>query len=242
MKCLILSGALLASGLTAVHAEEVPVRGVIRPASEAVLSTDIVARVLQLPQREGESFAKGDLLIKFDCAVQAAEIDAARSVLAAAREVFRGNEELASHNAVGKSEVRASRARMDRADADVKAAEARSRDCEIAAPFGGRVVETMIHPHETSRPGEPLMKILDDTNLEIELLVPSSWLVWLKTGTAFRFSVDETGKAYSASVSRMGGAVDPVSQTIKVFGIFKTKPQEILSGMSGAAAFNVPNG
>jgi len=242
MKSLLLTSVMLASGLTSAAAEKVPVRGVIRAVNEAVLSTDIVARVSEMPHREGESFAKGDLLIRFDCAVLEAEIAAARSAFAAAREVYLSNSELASHNAVGKSELRASQSRMDQADAEANAAEARSRDCEIIAPFGGRVVETMIRAHETSGPGGPLMKILDDTDLEIELLVPSHWLVWLKKDAAFRFSVDETGKTYSASVSRLGGAVDPVSQTIKIFGTFQTMPQEILSGMTGNAVFSVSDG
>lgn len=242
MRSLIIAALTLAPGLTAVSAEEVPVRGVIRSSNEAVMSTDIVARVSAMPLREGDSFEEGDLLIKFDCAVQEAEIAAARAAFSATREVFVSSEELASFNAIGKSELRTARSRMEQADAEAKAAEARGRDCEIRAPFSGRVVETMIHAHETSRRGEPLMKILDDLNLEIELLVPSNWLVWLKAGTAFSFSVDETGETYSASISRLGGAVDPVSQTIRIFGALNARPEEILSGMSGNAIFSVPNG
>jgi len=242
LRSLIIAALMLAPGLTAVSAEEVPVRGVIRSSNEAILSTDIVARVSAMPLREGDSFDTGDLLIKFDCAVQEAEIAAARASYSAAREVFVSSEELASFNAIGKSELRTARSRMEQADAEAKAAEARSRDCEIRAPFSGRVVETMIHAHETSSRGDPLMKILDDLNLEIELLVPSNWLVWLKAGTAFSFSVDETGETYSASISRLGGAVDPVSQTIRIFGTLSARPEEILSGMSGNAIFSVPNG
>lgn len=242
MKSLIIAASIVASGLSAVSAEEVPVRGVIRSSNEAVLSTDIVARVSAMPLKEGDSFVAGDLLIRFDCAVQEAEIAAARAAYSAAREVFVSSEELASFNAIGKSDLRTARSRMEQADAEAKAAEARSRDCEIRAPFSGRVVETMIHAHETSGRGEPLMKILDDTDLEIELLVPSNWLVWLKAGTAFSFLVDETGNTYSASISRLGGAVDPVSQTIRIFGALNARPEEILSGMSGNAVFSVPNG
>lgn len=242
MKSLIVAALIVTSGLSAAFAEEVPVRGVIRSSNEAVLSTDIVARVLAMPLKEGDSFETGELLIRFDCAVQEAEVAAARAAFSAAKEVLVSSEELASFNAIGKSDVRTARSRMEQAEAEAKAAEARSRDCEIRAPFSGRVVETMIHAHETSQHGEPLMKILDDTDLEIELLVPSNWLVWMKAGTVFSFSVDETGSTYSASISRLGGAVDPVSQTIRIFGTLNAGPEEILSGMSGNAMFNVPNG
>ncbi|HMB48635.1 MAG TPA: HlyD family efflux transporter periplasmic adaptor subunit, partial [Afifellaceae bacterium] len=80
------------------------------------------------------------------------------------------------------------------------------------------------------------------TELEIELLIPSRWLLWLEPDLRFEFSVDETGLKYAATVTRLGGAVDPVSQTIRVFGALEDRPPELLSGMSGTAIFEVPNG
>ncbi|HSM42667.1 MAG TPA: hypothetical protein VK862_18090, partial [Afifellaceae bacterium] len=142
MRSLIIAVLMVASGLTATLAEEVPVRGVIRSSNEAILSADIVARVSAMPLREGDRFDQGDLLVKFDCAVQEAEIAAARAAYSAAREVFVSSDELASFNAIGKSDLRTARSRMEQAEAEAKAAEARGRDCEIRAPFSGRVVET----------------------------------------------------------------------------------------------------
>ena len=51
----------------------------------------------------------------------------------------------------------------------------------------------------------------------------SRWLSWLKVGYKFDLHIEETDKSYPVSVTRLGGRVDPVSQSIKVFG-------EILSG------------
>jgi RND family efflux transporter MFP subunit len=225
-----------------VQADNVPVRGVIRAVNEAVISTDITARVSEMAFREGQAFRKGEPLIIFDCAVYEAETAAAWSAHAAAREVYLSNKALATLNAVGNSELRVSNAEMDRKEAEAKAVEARARDCRIAAPFDGRVAEVVIHAHESSSPGEPLIKVLNDTELEIELLIPSRWLLWLEPGLPFEFSVDETGLKYAATVTRLGGAVDPVSQTIRVFGTLEDRPPELLSGMSGTAIFEVPNG
>jgi hypothetical protein len=42
--------------------------------------------------------------------------------------------------------------------------------------------------------------------LELEFIVPSAWLRWLKTGYAFSVAVDETGKSYHAPCRAAGRA------------------------------------
>jgi multidrug efflux pump subunit AcrA (membrane-fusion protein) len=78
---------------------------------------------------------------------------------------------------------------------------------------------------------------LDDTSLEIELVLPSSSLSWLKRKAPFTFTVDETRKGYQARVKEIGANVDAASQTVKVTGVFDAFPTEVLSGMSGSAKF-----
>jgi len=38
-------------------------------------------------------------------------------------------------------------------------------------------------------------------------------------------------------VQDIGANVDPASQTVKVKGLFRTQPSNVLAGMSGAALF-----
>lgn len=239
----LMAGIVLGTG----HAETMDstfvdgyIRGVIRPVNQAVLSTDLVARVVAMPFREGDSFEKGDLLIEFDCARYEADVAAAWAAHTVSRKAFQSNQELAQYNAVGSTELEVSKAEMARAASEAKAVESRTEDCEIRAPFAGRVAERVIHAFETSAPGDPLMKIVNDTQLEIELVVPSRWLVWLEPGAIFRFHVDETGTSHAAHVTRLGGAVDPVSQTIKLFAELDSSLQGVLSGMSGSADFDEP--
>jgi multidrug efflux pump subunit AcrA (membrane-fusion protein) len=61
--------------------------------------------------------------------------------------------------------------------------------------------------------------------------------VWLKVGMRFEYALDETGLRYPAMVQDIGANVDPASQTVKVKGLFRTQPHNVLAGMSGAASF-----
>ena len=95
----------------------------------------------------------------------------------------------------------------------------------------------MVNEHENVFPNDKLLSLLDDTSLEIELVLPSSSLAWLKRKSPFTFAVDETHQEYAAKVKEIGANVDSASQTIKVIGIFGKLPVDVLAGMSGTAQF-----
>ena len=113
----------------------------------------------------------------------------------------------------------------------------RVSQCIIAAPYGGTVVELLAQEHESVAPQQPLLSIIGGERLEVELIVPSAWLMHLRVGTPFQFTVDETGESYPALVTRLGAQIDPASQTVKVVGDFQSLPPEVMAGMSGEAVF-----
>lgn len=235
-KSLILLGALMLTNL-AVAVEPEPVRGVVKSLQEAVLSVDLNARVLETPVRIGASFSKDDVLIRFDCTVQKAEVKAAKATYRASQSTHNSNVELKEYGAIGEFEVGVSKAEMQRALAIAEAASARTKDCVINAPFEGRVADLSINAFETPAPNQPLLKIVSSEDYEVRLIVPSSWLSWLNTGSEFEFVVDETGQRHPAAVWRVGAEVDAVSKTVPVIARFSMLPVEVLPGMSGTAYF-----
>jgi multidrug efflux pump subunit AcrA (membrane-fusion protein) len=88
--------------------------------------------------------------------------------------------------------------------------------------------------------GQELISILDDSHLKLELYVPSKWLSWLETGTAFKVQIDETGKTYPATVTALGAKVDPVSHSVEITAEIQGSYAELLAGMSGVARFPIP--
>ncbi len=213
------------------------VRGVVRPRMQASISSELAAAVARIGSKEGEAFKKGDTLVSFDCRRQEAEYAAAKAEHSEMEIAFDNATYLSSHKAAGKLDVAMSRARVEKTAAQLAALSVRLAQCSIVAPFDGRVAELLIHEHETPVTGRPLMTVIETSSPEIELIVPSAWLRWLTQGHPFTFQIDETGTVEKAAVARIGAAVDPVSQTIKVSGEFVTPTATILSGMSGTADF-----
>lgn len=212
-------------------------RGVVKAAKQAVLYAQIQGRVNDVPFKEGQSFEKGSTLVQLDCDKYRAELAAATAEHEAKDKTFQNNKELTKLKAVSALELGISEAEAKKTQAAIRIAEINVRSCRIAAPFSGRVVGVMVNEHENVFPNDKLLSLLDDTSLEIELVLPSASLSWLKRKSLFTFAVDETRQQYPARVKEIGANVDPASQTIKVIGIFEKLPGEVLAGMSGTAQF-----
>ena len=234
-----LMALLLVGGAHAdtAHRDSNAVRGIVRAMNKAVIASELIAQIEQIPYREGETFKRGDIIIKFDCRRYSAELKSAAAEARAAELTLNSNIRLQKHNAIGTTEVEISRAKHDQAHGRMEALAARSSQCEIKAPYDGRVVKAHIHAHEMPRANEPLIEIVGIKRLEIDLLVPSNWLVWLKPGEKLSFLVDETQKTYLAKIDRIGAVVDPISQTARLSAVFLAGWDNVLPGMSGTAQF-----
>jgi RND family efflux transporter MFP subunit len=222
--------------------EQREIRAQLAPHRYTTLAAEIGAKINHLPVLEGGAFKAGQTLVSFDCSLQQAQLNKARAALAGADKTWVANKRLAELNSVGKVELDVSESEVLKNQAEVAAMATMLSKCNITAPFSGRIAEQKVREQQYVQPGQALLDILDDSVLEIEFLVPSKWLAWVKPGYAFQFSIDETRKSYPAKVQRIGARIDPVSQSVKLVANISGKFPELISGMSGKVELVPPAG
>jgi membrane fusion protein (multidrug efflux system) len=211
------------------------IRAQLTPRQFTTLSSEMAGQIETINTRVGERFKKGELLVAFDCAVQRAQHARARAELTKSVKTMEINQRLLQLKSIGQLELEVARADVDKAKADLAVADSAVSKCKIEAPFPGITVEQKARAFQYATPGQALLDVIDTERLEVELIVPSRWLPWLKPGHLFEILVDETVKAYPVRVIRLGGRVDPVSQSIKVIGEITDPAPELMAGMSGKA-------
>jgi membrane fusion protein, multidrug efflux system len=216
------------------------IRAQLSPRRSTILSAELAAKIDELTLREGERFKEGQRLVGFDCSVHRARLDKAAAQQQAARKLYPVNSRLDKLGSVSTLELESAAAQLAAAEAETAMMRTMVERCAIAAPFPGRVADMKVKRWQFVAEGQELIEILDDRDLEVEMIVPSRWLVWLKPGNRFTLEIEETGKHYTAEVTRLAARIDPVSQSIKVFGKVSSSGDELLSGMSGRAIFNTP--
>jgi membrane fusion protein (multidrug efflux system) len=213
------------------------VRAQLSARNTVTLSAELAARIATLPLRDGDAFREGQVLVSFDCALFESQLQKAEAGIEAASAVVQSNRRLAELNSIGTYELAQAQARLKEAQAEAAGARTVVRRCAIAAPFNGRVVRRHAAAHQYVTPGAALLDIVETGAMEVQMIVPSRWLAWLKPGAAFTVQVDELGRRSPARVQRLGAQIDPVSQSIAVVGVIDGQSAALLPGMSGWATF-----
>lgn len=216
------------------------IRAQLSPRRYTTLSAEVPAKLARIAVKDGERFKAGQTLIQLDCALQLSTRDRARAQLNAAEKSYAANQRLDELNAVGKLELQTSQAEADKSRAELAQINTMLSKCSIAAPYSGRVAEQKARESQYVQAGQPILEILDDSQLELEFIIPSKWLAWLKPGHKFEVAIDETGKTYPARIQRMGARIDPVSQSLKASAVIDGKFADLIAGMSGRLLLSPP--
>lgn len=236
-----LSQARTAAG-TRVAIERHDIRAQLMPSRFTTIAAEIAAKVSAISSPEGSTFKAGQVLVSFDCAMQQAQLEKAQAELEATEQTLRANLRLQELNSVGQLELDLSQSATRKAKAELGANNAVLAKCQVIAPFSGRVAEQKVREQQFVQAGQPMLDILDDSVLELEFLVPSVWLRWLKPGRAFSVHIEETRKTYPVRLQRIGARVDPVSQSVRVAASINGKFSELMAGMSGKVLLTAPEG
>jgi len=215
-------------------------RAQLTPVKYAALAAEMPAIVAHVGVVEGERFKQGDVLVAFECDMQRAQLQKMNAQLFGAKTTLKGNERLSELNAIGAVELETSRAEVQKAQADVAYLQATVKKCTIQAPFDGRAGDVLVREKQFVKAGDGLLDVFDDSALELEFIVPSSWLSWLAIGHRFEVHIEDTGRKYPARVKRLAGHVDPLSHTVKALAVIDGDYQELLSGMSGFILLTPP--
>lgn len=217
---------------------DLTVRAMLEAVQEAVVSSELTTRINAINVRNGEAFNKGDPLVLFDCSLLQAGLDEARADHGGALVQLENKRDLYRLNSAGHMEVRLAELGVDRMKARLDSAKTMKERCTLKAPFNGRVVDVMVNPFESVAVSDELISLLDDSQLEVSLVLPSSWLSWLEMGVPFSLMVDETGKEYAGYITRLGARVDAVSQSVRVTGQLNKTHSDLMAGMSGTVWFD----
>jgi membrane fusion protein (multidrug efflux system) len=214
------------------------IRAQLTPYQQTTLSAEIAANISALPLREGGTFKKGQRLVSFDCALLNAQLNKANVSAELALQGYQVSKRLEDLNSISSFEMYQAMAKMKEANTELESMEVMVSKCSLSAPYAGKIAKLHVDAFQYVTPGTPLIDIVDTSQLEVRLIVPSSWLSWLKSGATFSILIEELGKTYQSRVVMIGARIDPVSQSLPITGAIEGAHNELLPGMSGWANFD----
>jgi RND family efflux transporter MFP subunit len=197
-------------------------------AAEAFYEADLGAKVSgfvsELAVDVGSRVRAGQVLARLAVPELIAERNAARAQVAALRSEHDRTEMLAARNSVTQKALAEAVNRLAAAIAAEAEVDAQIDYATIEAPFDGVVTARSIDPgdmvHQASSPkgsAEPLLKVAKLDVIRVKTYVPEREAVWADIGDAAAISFDALpGQAFSGTVARLSGAIDPATRTMLV--------------------------
>jgi len=226
--------AVDADGAIAVAFAEVTVIEKVPASVEAthatLISSRLIARIVNVHVRAGDEVARGDLLMELEgsdieARVQQAEaaIRATTARLKEAKQTLDRVQELQQGGVVSASDLDKSIANHEALKADLTSAnqaleEARTAltYTRIIAPFDGRIVDRFAELGDTAQPGSKLLALYNPLSLRVEAQVREHLALGLEVGQPLQVEIPSLGKVVDAVIEERVPAADPGSRSFLV--------------------------
>lgn len=208
--------------------EKVPAS--VEAAQATLISSRLMARIVAVKVRAGDSVRKGDLLLELEnsdikAQVQQAEsrIRATSAKLKEAAQNLGRVQELRAGGVVSVADLDRAQANHETLLAEMSGAnqaleEARTAlsYTEIIAPFDGRVVDRFAEPGNTAQPGTKLLAIYNPLSLRVEAQVREHLALRLEVGQPLQVEIPSLNKIVDAVIQERVPAADPGSRSFLV--------------------------
>jgi RND family efflux transporter MFP subunit len=214
-------------------AQEGGAPAVVKAEREATLSSLVAGVITTFHFDEGAAFREGDVLVEIDCRLYQFDARAAEARRSRVAAEMAAREKLFERGGISRLEVDALRAELDGVAAEVAAAALRVDQCQVRAPFAGRVGEHGANAAEFVEPGRPVLSIVSSGRPSLEIILPAEWLAWVGPGSVGRLRLDAVAGDIPVTVSSLAPSIDPVSRTLRVKATIDDDTVPILPGMSG---------
>lgn len=208
------------------------IKVVFFPCREAVISARVDSILLEYPFKAGEIFKKDSTICRLDNARYLIEAKKTTSHQAFARVTYEDKKQLRAQNLTSDYELRKAAYDLSIADQTLAEANLNLAFCSIKAPFSGKVVEIMTRPHEICRPGQPLVRIIDDNDLLAVANVPLSDRNLTQTGRSVSLEVPGKG-IFRGRIREVFPQADHRTGTVKIHILVSNASGELSAGMTG---------
>lgn len=232
---------IVACSMFSVHAraeQKDIIRIQLKPEKQVRLNSPMSGQITKVYYQDGETVQKGKTLISFDCVEQKAQLTQVKARVNKQTHLLNSSKKLFDLGSASETQLHVLKAELSEATATRDLAYAHVKKCIVSAPFSGLISSLSVKDFYSVQEGEALIELVGNGSLEIEMIVPSKWMRWLKPSTSFHVEIDETGEQYESKITRFGGKVDPVTQSVKAYATLTQEKHNLLPGMSGIAIFS----
>lgn len=212
--------------------DSIDVIGVAKGRQSVVLSAATTQLVERVRFSDGQSVARGAVLVELKDTEQNAGLQQAQARLVQAQRDFDRWKTLSAQGFASKTALDQREATYLAAKADVDAARARQADRTIRAPFAGVVGLSDIAPGALINPGAAIVTLDDISAVRVDFEVPDRYLASLREGqTIYAKSDAYPGETIQGRIAKLDTRIDERTRAITARAEFPNPGGRLKPGM-----------
>lgn len=235
----------------------IPLTGTITARDQASLSSRVSGLVSAVYATAGDRVEKGEKLVSLDPTLEKLELEEAQAAsaeaLATLAEARRRHDEakrLGPRQGIAESEIRGLGAEVKIAEAKLerlRAAERHRQELvarhDVYAPFAGVVTRRLAEEGEWVDTGTPVMELVGNENLRLDLRVPQEHYPYIDGNAEVRIRLDAMpDRPIDGRISAKVPMSDTSSRTFLLRVQLSPSDAQITPGMSAQAELRLPGG
>lgn len=220
--------------------------GELRPAEVVEIKSKFDADLDAVLVREGQRVRRGTSLARYQRGeiedqwkTAEAEFTAAKAALVAAENVARRTKKLLEAGAAAPQDLETAEAQLTASKAQLEAAEARrnlasehATDLDVPSPITGWVSRVLVHGGERVAIADPLLTLVDTSELELSATVPAEALSKIAIGTEIAFHIDAfPDERFVGTISRINPTTEPGTRQIRLYARLENQDGRLVGGL-----------
>lgn len=202
---------------------------VLMPYRDATVASKVDSTLKTFSAKVGDRIKAGQTLVEAEDDRYRLDWQKAKDQFAFMDASFRDKEELLKKDFCSDFELK--KAKFDRAIAEsaFREAELNLGWCSFKAPFDGKFAEILTKEYDPVKPGQPVLRIIDDTKLFAIANVPTDFTA---AGRTLRITVG--GQTVSGTVYEVAPHADNRTGTVRIRVLVENADGKLMAGMTGA--------
>lgn len=154
--------------------------GTVEPSKDAIVETVHSGTVKNINVARGQRVSAGEILAEIYSPTIESSLNAAKASLKQAQDGYDRAKRVFATGSISEMKMVEVETKLAQAQASLAAAQAAFDDCQIKAPFDGRIAEVQIHQGEHVTINTPMFSVVDACGLEVVVSVPESEVARIK--------------------------------------------------------------
>lgn len=195
----------------------ITVNGNVELYEEARISPETGGQIKRIHVSKGDRVKKGQMLVSLNTSVLENGIKELKTGLELANKIYEKQKSLWEQNIGSEIQYLEAKNAKESLERKLETLNAQLEMSLIKAPFDGIVDEVYSKEGELGAPGQPMLHLVNLSNLKIVADLSESFLPKLKLGDMVRITFPAyTNEVFEAPIRRIGNVVDSRSRTITI--------------------------